>query len=119
MDYIFGNYYKIGKFDYEAAWTSTRVAGPIIFGMFALCFNFILVNFFLTIVIDGFQVVRNDLSKQSNDYEVIDHMMKKIKMVMGIDVPKKRKGASFSVDPRLHQFTYIEGMQRLCVIQLQ
>jgi hypothetical protein len=40
-------------------------------------------------------------------------------MVMGIDVPKKRKGASFSVDPRLHQFTYIEGMQRLCVIQLQ
>ncbi|VDI78620.1 Hypothetical predicted protein [Mytilus galloprovincialis] len=73
----------LGKFDYEKAWTTTRVAGPIIFGMFALCFNFILVNFFLTIVIDGFEVVKSDLSKQSNDYEVVDHMMKKVKMLLG------------------------------------
>lgn len=97
-----------GKFDYEKAWTSTRVAGPIIFGLFALCFNFILVNFFLTIVIDGFEVVRNDLSKQSNEYEVVDHMMKKVKFLMGIDVPKKRK-PGYSMDPRLNIYTYIEG----------
>ncbi|XP_052071199.1 polycystin family receptor for egg jelly-like [Mytilus californianus] len=106
----------LGKFDYEKAWTTTRVAGPIIFGMFALCFNFILVNFFLTIVIDGFEVVKSDLSKQSNDYEVVDHMMKKVKMLLGIDVPRKRK-TGYSMDPRLNIYTYIEGKtpdQELC-----
>lgn len=80
--------------------------------MFALCFNFILVNFFLTIIIDGFEVVKSDLSKQSNDYEVVDHMMKKVKLLLGIDVPRKRK-TGYSMDPRLNIYTYIEGMYLL------
>ncbi|XP_062611467.1 uncharacterized protein LOC134273293 [Saccostrea cucullata] len=99
----------LGKFDYEAAYSATRITGPLLFGFFSICFSFILINFFLTILMEAFEAVRRDPANQSNEHEVIDYMMKRLKMVLGVGTPPRRKVAHMYKDPRLQQYIYIEG----------
>lgn len=99
-----------GKFDYEAAYSATKITGPLLFGFFSICFSFILINFFLTILMEAFEAVRRDPQNQSNDHEVIEYLMKRMKMMMGVGSPPKRKVANMFKDPRLQQYVYIEGM---------
>ncbi|KAK3094947.1 hypothetical protein FSP39_008255 [Pinctada imbricata] len=97
----------LGKFDYNNAMRSK--AGPFIFGFFSLCFSFVLINFFLTILIDGFESVRQDPENQTNEHEVVDYLMKKLKLMMGIGGPPKKRMPQFVQDPRLSKYVYIEG----------
>ena len=98
-----------GKFDYEAAYSATKITGPLLFGFFSICFSFILINFFLTILMEAFEAVRRNPANQSNDHEVIEYMMKRMKMMLGVGAPPKRKVANFFKDPRMPQYVYIEG----------
>lgn len=99
----------LGKFDYEAAYSATKITGPLLFGFFSICFSFILINFFLTILMEAFEAVRRDPQNQSNDHEVIEYLMKRMKMMMGVGSPPKRKVANMFKDPRLQKYVYIEG----------
>ncbi|XP_055995228.1 uncharacterized protein LOC125649388 [Ostrea edulis] len=99
----------LGKFDYEAAYSATRISGPLLFGFFSVCFSFILINFFLTILMEAFETVRRYPVNQSNEHEVIDYFMKRFKMLLGVGAPTKRKVLSIFQDPRLQQYVYIEG----------
>nr|XP_034310453.1 uncharacterized protein LOC105340501 isoform X2 [Crassostrea gigas] len=99
----------LGKFDYEAAYSATKITGPLLFGFFSICFSFILINFFLTILMEAFEAVRRDPQNQSNDHEVIEYLMKRMKMMMGVGSPPKRKVANIFKDPRLQQYVYIEA----------
>ncbi|PIK42301.1 putative polycystic kidney disease protein 1-like 2-like [Apostichopus japonicus] len=46
--------------------------------------TFILVNMFLTIINEAFSNVKRDISKQSNDYEVVDFMVYRLKSFFGV-----------------------------------
>lgn len=89
----------------------TKVVGPLIFGLFCLCFNIILINFFITVILEGFTAVRQDEQKQTNDYEIVNFMMRRLKMVMGIGAPRQKPRKNLmAITNERHKFVYVESM---------
>ena len=46
--------------------------------------NIVLINCLITVILEAFIAVRTDINKQSNDYEIVDFMMKRLKLFLGI-----------------------------------
>lgn len=88
----------------------TKVVGPALFGFFCLMFNIVLLNFFITVILEGFTAVRSDKNNQSNDYEIVEFIIKRAKMVAGIGQPKqKNKKKVVTSDPSKNRFVYVES----------
>ncbi|KAL5017875.1 hypothetical protein ScPMuIL_003597 [Solemya velum] len=98
----------LNKFDYQSALISTRISGPLLFGLFCLSFNFILINVFVTILIEGFNVVRHDLTKQSNDYEIVDFMVERFRAYLKIGESGSSPGETAML-PRQREYLYMDG----------
>ena len=88
---MFSNWCSTDKFDFYSIEDASAIWGPTILFLFTLFVTFVLVNFFITIVIEAFVVVKFDISKQSNDYEVVDYMVDKFKAYTGMGQPKGRR----------------------------
>ncbi|KAJ8037623.1 Polycystic kidney disease protein 1-like 2 [Holothuria leucospilota] len=74
----------LGKFHFQELLEANRVLGPILFFLFMGTITFILINMFLTIINEAFSNVKRDISKQSNDYEVVEFMVYRMKSFFGI-----------------------------------
>ncbi|XP_022236079.1 polycystic kidney disease protein 1-like 2 [Limulus polyphemus] len=74
-----------GKFDFESMYLTAPVVGPLIFFFFAFITSIILLNIFITLIISSFQSVKDDIDKQSNDFEIISFMKNKFKSMFGAD----------------------------------
>lgn len=74
----------LGKFHFKELADANRIIGPILFFLFMGTITFILVNMFLTIINEAFSNVKRDISKQSNDYEVVDFMVYRLKSFFGV-----------------------------------
>jgi hypothetical protein len=74
-----------GKFDFDSMVRASPFLGPVAFFVFVLIASIVLLNIFLTLIISAFETVKHDVMKQSNEYEIVDFMMKKMKELMGID----------------------------------
>ena len=72
-----------GKFDFYTITNAHRLWGPIILLLFCLFVAFVLVNFFVTIIIDSYEKVREDLASQPNDHEIVDFIMDRFKVATG------------------------------------
>lgn len=73
----------LGGFDFLGLQSANRLIGPIFFISYMVFIFLILVNVFLSIVNDSFAEVANDVSKQSNDYEVLNYMVYVINEYIG------------------------------------
>ena len=62
----------------------TQIGGPITFGLFALAVNIVLINWLITVILEAFTAVRTDETKQSNDYEIVEFMIKRMKLFLGL-----------------------------------
>ena len=62
---------------------ANRIIGPIFFYSYTVSIVFILINMFVTIINDTFTEVRSDVEKQSNDYEIVDFMIHRLKKNIG------------------------------------
>ena len=69
----------MGAFDFEIIRENNRLLGPIIFFSFMMIMVMILLNVFLTILMDAFAEVQADEQLQSKDAEVVDMMLKRFK----------------------------------------
>ncbi|XP_063604126.1 uncharacterized protein LOC134779789 [Penaeus indicus] len=74
----------LGKFDYEGMVNSSPKLGPITFFIFAFFNSIIMINLLLTLVIRSFEEIKNNLLKQSNEYEIVDFMMNKARAAVGL-----------------------------------
>lgn len=63
---------------------TNRIFGPIFFFGFMFIMSFVLINMFLSIVIDAFWVVKHDNDKQSNEHEIVDFIIERFKLWSGI-----------------------------------
>lgn len=63
---------------------TNRILGPLFFFGFMFMMSFVLINMFLSIVVDSFRVVKNDNDKQSNEYEIVDFIIERFKLWSGI-----------------------------------
>jgi len=78
----------LGSFNFEEIRQASPILGPLLFFTFTLSMTSIFVNIFLTIIIKSFQAVKKDLMKQSNEFEIIDYLVNRVKLVTGIGKPK-------------------------------
>ena len=69
----------MGAFDFEIIRENNRLFGPIIFFSFMMIMVMILMNVFLTILMDSFAEVQEDENLKSKDAEVVDHMLHQFK----------------------------------------
>ena len=78
----------LGSFDYDELAEAEPVLGPILFFTFVIVMMFALLNMFLSIINDTFAQVKEDASKQSNDYEMVDFMMTRFETLTGLNISK-------------------------------
>ena len=64
----------LGKFSYVSLERTNRVLGPVMFFFYSIGVVFILVNMFLSIIIENFKRVKRNNDLQSNEYEIVDFM---------------------------------------------
>ena len=64
----------LGKFSYVSLERTNRVLGPIMFFFYSIGVVFILVNMFLSIIIENFKKVKRDNDLQSNEHEIVDYI---------------------------------------------
>ena len=69
----------MGAFDFEIIRENSGILGPIIFFSFMMIMVMILLNVFLTILMDSFAEVQTDENLKSKDAEVVEMMMKRFK----------------------------------------
>lgn len=80
--------FSLGDFDYLALERVNRVFGPIYFFTFILCIMIILLNVFVTILNESIAAVKSDVSKQSNEHEIVAFIWFRFKDWVGIDFDK-------------------------------
>ena len=74
----------LGKMRFHPMQKANRVIGPVFFFSFMVVVSMVLVNMFLSIVIDSFHRVKHDIDKQSNEYEIVDFIIERFKLWTGI-----------------------------------
>lgn len=73
----------LGKFTLKGMMEANRIIGPIFFYTYTISMVFVLINMFLSIINDAFAEVRSDVEKQSNEYEIVDFMVHRLKENIG------------------------------------
>lgn len=74
----------LGRTAYFEMRDANRIIGPLFFFGFMFMMSFVLINMFLSIVVDSFLVVKHDNDKQSNEYEIVDFIIERFKLWSGI-----------------------------------
>lgn len=73
----------LGKFKYMNLSHDTFLASAVVLGVYCVVVVFILINVFLVILNDAFQVVKSNNDLQENEHEIIDYMMSRLKSWLG------------------------------------
>ncbi|PFX20690.1 Polycystic kidney disease and receptor for egg jelly-related protein [Stylophora pistillata] len=78
----------LGSFDYRAIEEAAPILGPIFFFTIMVFGTFILMNMFLTIVLDVFSEVKESIDDQENEYEIVDFMIRRFRKFTGMQPNK-------------------------------
>lgn len=78
----------LGAFDYLSIEEAAPVLGPLFFFSFMVMGTFILMNMFLTIVLDVFSEVKESIDEQENEYEIVDFMIRRFRKFTGMQPNK-------------------------------
>lgn len=89
----------LGAFDYGEIDTAQPIIGPIFFFTIMVFGNFIIMNMFLTIIMDVFAEVKEQMGDSNTEFEVVEYMLKRFRRVTGVmpnkidvDDPAEKKG---------------------------
>ncbi|EDO31945.1 predicted protein, partial [Nematostella vectensis] len=79
----------LGSFDYGEIEEAQPILGPIFFFTFMVFGNFIIMNMFLTIIMDVFAEVKEQLSEQNDsEFEVVEFMVRRFRKFTGMQPNK-------------------------------
>jgi hypothetical protein len=77
--------FALGKYDYRSLDEVNRVFGPLFFFAFFFTVMFLLINIFVAILNESIAAIKKDVSKQSNEYEIVSFMWNRFIDWSGID----------------------------------
>lgn len=77
--------FALGKYDYRSLGEVNRVFGPLFFFAFFFTVMFLLINIFVAILNESIAAIKKDVSKQSNEYEIVSFMWNRFIDWTGID----------------------------------
>lgn len=86
----------LGKFSYVTLEKANRVLGPMMFFFYSIGVVFILVNMFLSIIVENFKRVKRNNDLQSNEYEIVDFMTEHFMNWLGLTSRSIFKNRVFS-----------------------
>ena len=75
--------FALGDFDFDEMTSIQPLAGPIFFFLYVAVIYIGMMGMFLTIIYDSFAEVKANAEHQSNDYEIVDFILKRFKGVFG------------------------------------
>jgi hypothetical protein len=80
----------LGSFDYREIEYVQPIIGPIFFFTFMVFGNFIIMNMFLTIIMDVFAEAKEQVGggDDSDEFEVVDYMIRRFRRVTGVQPNK-------------------------------
>jgi len=84
----------LGGFDFNSMEEADRVYGPILFFSFMMIMVMILMNTFLTILMDAFADVQGDEHLKDDELDVLDHFLSRVEKYRG-----RNKVASIGTNP--------------------
>lgn len=74
----------LGKTSFLELKDANRIFAPFFFFGFMFLVSMVLINMFLSIIIDSYHEVKRDLEKQNNEYEIVDFIIERFKLWSGI-----------------------------------
>ena len=92
----------LGRFNFYAMKVSQPVLGPMFFFIYTVVVAYILINMFLSILNESFAQVRADLAKQSNEYEMVEFILRRFQVWTGLGFkgpPPLSKNAAGGLKP--------------------
>jgi len=94
----------LNKFDYPRLRAANPTYAPIMFLAFVVVMTFMLLNFMLTIILDTYSEVRDELMQQENEYQIVEFVTNKVKGLFGAapppDLPKIRNENDAFIDDK-------------------
>lgn len=80
-----------GKMDLEELRRANRVLGPLFGFSFLTLMSFIFVNFFVAILNDSYEDIRENTDKQSKDFEMHDFILERLRELLGFNKETERE----------------------------
>ena len=82
------------KFDAYELVDASSFFGPFCFSLFIFIIVFVCLSMFITIINDSFRLARDNLQqKQTEDEQIFEYMMKKIRRCLGRCSKRRREGS--------------------------
>lgn len=102
---LFGSMQKLlsallGKFDIEEMLSAYKVLGAVIFPLYMIITNFLFLNVLIVIIIDSFQVVKQQNDEMQNEFELLDYIMARFRDVLGLRKLNKVADSPFAYSNR-------------------
>ncbi|XP_077990752.1 polycystin-2-like protein 2 [Glandiceps talaboti] len=86
----------LGRFGYSEMKAAHELFGRLFFFSFMILVYMVLFNVFVTVLVGAYQTVKSDNDKQSNEYEMVDFILNRFKLFIGVSSqtvkPRKTKG---------------------------
>ena len=118
----------LGRFAFQDMQQANPTLGPVMFFFFVVSITMILINMFLSILNETFTEVQHDLEKQGNEFEMVDFMIKRLKMFTGIgkeplpdtkalgaELNNKKDGRAAAGMSPAFQVSRISNIQHICL----
>ncbi|XP_041362676.1 uncharacterized protein LOC121378529 [Gigantopelta aegis] len=80
--------FALGEYQYQELYRVNRIVGPVFFIAYIIFIILILINIFVAILNDSFAVVRLNITKIPNDYEIVRFIWTRVKQWSGIDLSR-------------------------------
>ncbi|CAL4160704.1 unnamed protein product [Meganyctiphanes norvegica] len=78
----------LGKFDFESM-TRANALAPFLFFVFSVSTSMVLINLMLTIIMSAFSEVKAILLNRKNKYDIMDFVVFKTRVLLGMDIEPK------------------------------
>ncbi|XP_070533290.1 polycystin-1-like protein 2 isoform X1 [Ptychodera flava] len=113
----------LGRFGYNDIKQTNEFFGRFFFFTFMLLVYMVLFNVFVTVLVTSYEVVKRDIAKQSNEYEMVDFILRRFKLFLGVtpktgttdpNSTKDDKFKKMKSFPRKSKFTKLGNTDALC-----
>ncbi|KAG1652740.1 Polycystic kidney disease protein 1-like 2 [Nymphon striatum] len=75
----------LGRFKFNQIKLASPFLGPLVFFIFSLTATLVMVNLLLTILMQTFEEVKHNVNKTPNDYEIVEFVVNRVRMAMGLE----------------------------------
>ncbi|KAK7505245.1 hypothetical protein BaRGS_00003407 [Batillaria attramentaria] len=100
----------MGKFSVGTLMSAEPLLTQTYVFFYAVTLTFIILNMFVTVLNEGFGSVRADLTKQQNDYEIVDFMLSRLKGFFGVSNAQNLQNPEDDQEEAVEALTAVEKL---------